>query len=73
MAVIMTMMSIFSITVFAEETHSGYRIKIQDGIHYLQDASASDGKIILYCMNNKSNWPHSISGNISEEQAYNAT
>ena len=50
-------LGLMSITAFAAE--SGYRIQYENGIHYLPDDSASDGRIILFCMNNKSNWPHS--------------
>lgn len=28
-------------------------------IHYVVDANSVDGRIILYCMNNASHWPHS--------------
>lgn len=59
-------LGLIPMTAFAAEPE--YRIQIENGIHYLPDASASDGRIILFCMNNKSNWPHSIPGNISEEQ-----
>lgn len=65
---VVAMISGSSISAFAEGTNTEYQIKFQDGIHYLPDADASDGKIILYCLNNKSNWPHSIPGNITEEQ-----
>ena len=30
------------------------------GIHYLNDPSSVNGRIILYCMNNEAEWPHRI-------------
>ena len=32
-------------------------------IHYVPDANSANGRIILYCMNNKSHWPH-VGGSI---------
>ena len=28
-------------------------------IHYVVDSESANGRIILYCMNNASHWPHS--------------
>lgn len=33
------------------------------GIHYVDDADSVLGRIILYCMNNEAEWPHSIPSN----------
>lgn len=33
------------------------------GIHYVNDADSMLGRIILYCMNNEAEWPHSIPSN----------
>lgn len=40
----------------------GDTVKIQydekTEIHYVNDAESANGRIILYCMNNQSHWPH---------------
>lgn len=43
------------------------------GIHYVADSESANGRIILYCMNNQSHWPHttpSISNVPSYIQGY---
>lgn len=47
---------------------SYYRIINDNGIHYLPDEGAPDGRLVLFCMNNRRNWPHSIPGHITDEQ-----
>ena len=40
----------------------GYPIIYEDGIHYIEDPEYPDRYLVLYCMNNKSHWPHEQPG-----------
>lgn len=68
LTIIASAMSAYTISAFAAGGSAEYRIRIENGIHYLPDSETSGGKIILFCMNNKSNWPHEIPGSITESQ-----
>ncbi|MGN0324603.1 MAG: hypothetical protein ACI4DZ_15985 [Oliverpabstia sp.] len=41
-----------------ETTEDGLPIIYDNGIHYIVDPNYPDRYLILYCMNNKSHWPH---------------
>ena len=61
-------MGVCSSRALAAGGTSDYRIINDNGIHYLPDEGAPDGRLVLFCMNNRRNWPHSIPGHITEEQ-----
>lgn len=41
-----------------ETTEDGLPILYENGIHHIMDPNYPDRYLILYCMNNKSHWPH---------------
>ncbi|MDY4077880.1 MAG: hypothetical protein ACI33J_03925 [Clostridium sp.] len=42
----------------AETEENNLKIIFENGIHYIMDPSYPYKKLILYCMNNESHWPH---------------